>query len=272
MAYLLLTYLLKIKQFWQRSSLTYWYMLLLAVCLVACKKEAEAIDTDIDQTDTITVTSGNYYKLLRVENFQGDTTDTDPTAPKTTIYYSLDAKTVRPLSYQKTTKWDLAFAGLYNSFLSANNGSDVKNYGYATAAAGGILIVKKSFESVIEVPADSLFKTGNDVVGTDNAGAFGVGTGWYLYDFSGNIVGDLSYDKQHVCYALGNGVTLSNGDKIEPRTIVVRTAAGNYAKIKMISVYKNAFTSDKWFRNTPHMYYTFEYVMVPKGSTSFEIK
>jgi len=40
----------------------------------------------------------------------------------------------------------------------------------------------------------------------------------------------------------------------------------------MISCYKDAFTADKWFIDTPHMYFTFEYVIVPKGSKKFEIK
>ncbi|MNY71051.1 hypothetical protein D3C86_2093090 [compost metagenome] len=58
----------------------------------------------------------------------------------------------------------------------------------------------------------------------------------------------------------------------EKRTVIVRTANGDYAKIKMISGYKDAFTADKWFQTTPHMFYTFEYVVVPKGSTKFQIK
>ncbi len=45
-----------------------------------------------------------------------------------------------------------------------------------------------------------------------------------------------------------------------------------YAKVRMVSVYKDAFSVDKWSRNAPHMYLTFEYVMVPKGSKKFEIK
>ncbi|MDO7744729.1 MAG: hypothetical protein MUP99_13170, partial [Pedobacter sp.] len=116
------------------------------------------------------------------------------------------------------------------------------------------------------------FKTGGTVVGTDKNGDFGEGTGWYLYDFGGRTVGDGSYEKEHVAYAIADGLTLANGTKLPARTIVLRTANGNFAKIKMISCYQNAFTPETWFRTTPHMFFTFEYVLAPKGSTKFEIK
>ena len=238
---------------------------------LSCSKDQDNNITEPEKQDSAIVT-GNFYKLLRVENFQGDTTNTDPTAAKATMYYSLEANTARPESYVKTSKWDLSFSSIYGSFIGGNNGRDINNYGHGTTARGGILILEKAFDSVINIPADDQFNTRNGVFGTDNFGAFGVGTGWYLYDFGGDIVGDKTYDKQHVAYALSDTLTLANGTKVIPRTLVVRTAGGNYAKIKMISVYKDAFTLDKWSRNAPHMYFTFEYVMVPAGSTKFEIR
>jgi hypothetical protein len=245
-------------------------MLLLAVSVTACKKSS--VGPDPGPVDTTTAPAGNFYKLIRVENFKGDTTDADPTAPKATLFYSLEENVDRSSNYQKTSKWDISLGGLYNSFFAGNNGLDVNNWGYGTSARGGIIALKQRFEDVIDIPGDDLFKTGKDLIGTDDAGAFGSGIGWYLYDFGGDIVGDKSYDKQHVCYALGSGITLADGSAVGPRTLVFRTANGHYAKVRMISVYKDAFAPDKWFRNTPHMYFTFEYVMVPKGSKKFEIR
>lgn len=201
------------------------------------------------------------YKLQRVENLAVETDDKNPTVPKLAAYFSLENKEEVPALYAKTARWDVAFTGLYNSFLSGNNGKDGTNQGYGGSGAGGIVVLKKPFEEVTDVPAEADFKTKGNVVGTDDLGAFGEGTGWYLYDFGGNIRGDGSPQKTHVAYALP-----------EMRTIVIRTAAGNYAKVKMISCYQNAFTADKWFKDTPHMFFTFEYVIVPKGSTKFEIK
>lgn len=226
--------------------------LLLAVA--SCSKE-DSPDPSPEPVDTV------FYRLHRVENFQAVSDDTDPTTPPPAVYFSLESKKVVPDSYAKTSRWDLAFGGLYNSFLSGNNGADPANNGYGANGEGAICILKKKFEDVTDIPEEAAFRTGKDLIGTDDSGAFGQGTGWYLYDFGGKIKGDGSYEKQHVAYALP-----------DIRTIVVRTAKGNYAKIKMISCYKDAFTPDKWFRSTPHMYFTFEYVMVPKGSQKFEIR
>ncbi|MBB6125980.1 HmuY family protein [Mucilaginibacter lappiensis] len=201
-----------------------------------------------------------FYKLQRVENLYVQSDDSNPTTELPPIYFSLENKEQEPSSYQKTARWDIYFSSLYDSFIGSNNGKDQANPGYSSNSIGGIIILKQPFEAVTNVPADTEFST-SKTFGTDDLGAFGEGTGWYLYDFGGTIRGDGSYNKMHVAYAMP-----------ESRTLVVRTAAGNYAKIKMISCYKDAFTADKWFRDTPHMYFTFEYVIVPKGSTKFEIK
>lgn len=244
------------------------FILLIAVCTFGCKK-SDVIEPEPEVTEPTTTIA--YNKLLRVENFAATLRDDATTTPPT-IYFSLEGKAAVTTDYAKTNRWDVAFGGLYNSFLSGNNGSATTNYGYGTSGKGGILILEQAFDDVTDVPADALFKTGKDVVGTDDAGDYGVGMGWYLYDFNGLKVGDGSYDKQHVAYALSTALTLANGTVIKPRTVVVKTAKGNYAKIKMISCYKDAFTLAQWSRDVPHMYFTFEYVLVPAGSTKFEIK
>lgn len=213
-----------------------------------------------------------YYKLQRVENLAAQTDDQNPTTPKTEILFSLDYKKEQPASYAKTSFWDVSLSGLYNSFLSGNNNADAANTGYQGPGKGGITVLQKTFDEVTAIPADNEFKTGKGLIGTDDAGAFGQGTGWYLYDFGGTTVGDGSDTKVHVAYALGNPLKLANGTILPARTIIVKTAAGDYAKIKMISCYKDVFTPDQMFTNTPHMYFTFEYVIVPAGSTKFEIK
>lgn len=213
-----------------------------------------------------------FYKVLRVENYQGSTSDENPTEPSATLFYSLEANKPIEGSYVKTRKWDVAFGGLYASFLSGNNGSNNQNNGYQAGGVGGITIVAQHFDDVVDIPAESQFKTGKDLIGTDDAGAFGNGIGWYLYDFDGDIMADASPQKAHVAYALGEPLTTTNGTLIPARTIILKTANGNYAKIKMVSVYKDIFTPADWYKDSPHMYYTFEYVMVPAGSTKFEIK
>jgi len=118
----------------------------------------------------------------------------------------------------------------------------------------------ENFEDVINIPSDDQFRTGSALIGTDDAGAFGAGVGYYLYDFDGTKKGDGSYDKQHVAYVFQ-----------EKRTIIVRTAKGNYAKIKMRSIYKDMLDPATWTRNSPHPYFSFEYVLAKAGSTKFTI-
>lgn len=253
-----------VKHFCRRVRIGVWLLLLCGIPLLSGLCSCSKSDTpqpDTPPEDTLKTDYGMFYKIHRVENFQGDTSDDNPTSAKITLYYSLETKAPREEKYQKTSTWDLAFGALYNSFLSGNNGAEPTNYGGGSSGKGGILILKQQFEAVTDVPSEDLFKTKPDLYGTDDSGDFGAGTGWYQYDFNGTIRGGGKPEKRHVAYALP-----------DTRTIVVRTAKGNYAKIKMISCYKNAFTEDTWFKETPHMYFTFEYLLVPKGSKKFEIK
>ena len=240
---------------------------LVILLFMSCSKSEDPEPEVPPESETVP-----YYKLQRVENFAVETDDANPTANKPPAYFSLENKKEILATFAKTARWDVSFSGLYNSFLAGNNGTDATNLGYGGSGTGAILILEKSFEEVTDVPAAALFKTKGTLIGTDSNGDFGEGIGWYLYDFGGSTVGDASANKQHVAYALGNGITLSNGTQLKPRTIVVRTAKGNYAKIRMISCYQNAFTPASWYRNTPHMFFTFEYVLVPKERTQFEIK
>jgi hypothetical protein len=247
-------------------------MMLAGLLMTACKKETESNGTDTgSDTDTTGTTDTVFYKLTRMQNFAATTSDDANTVPAT-LYYSLENKKVIESSFAKTRQWDIAFGGLYNSFLSGNNGSNGSNYGAGSSGVGGILILEQAFDAVTAVPNDAQFKTGANVVGTDDAGDYGQGMGWYVYDFGGVHVRNNEYENQHVAYALGDTLRLANGKKVNPRTIVVKTAKGNYAKIRMISCYKDLFKQAEWHRTAPHMYFTFEYVLVPAGSTRFETK
>ncbi len=220
-------------------------LMLTAGVLSSCKKDKEPVVEE----------SKNYYKLERVENLAPAVTGAK------TMYFNLETKNEVTAEQVKSTSWDLAFGGFSVSYMSGNNGADPVNYGGGGSGKGGIIVLEKAFEDVIDVPADADFKTGVNLIGMDKEGARATETGWYLYDELGTIRGDGSPMKKHVVHAMP-----------ESRTVVVRTANGDYAKIKMISCYKDAFTPDQWFINTPQMFITFEYVVVPKGSTKFQIK
>lgn len=249
---------------------------LIIITLTACSsddKPAESENENGGNPGTEVPNTGLFNKVIHVKNYEGSTSDANPTAPSATLYYSLEENKAVDGSFKKTKKQDLAFGGLYASFLSGNNGSNSQNNGALAGGKSSITIVEKPFNEVVDIPADSQFKTGIDLIRTDDTGSFGNGIGWYLYDFGGEVVTDgTNPQKAHVAYALGEPLKIANGKVIPARTIILKTANGNYAKIKMISVYKDVYNSAEWFKDTPHMFYTFDYVMVPAGSTKFSIK
>ncbi len=213
-----------------------------------------------------------YYKLQRVENLHIEVDPSNPMEVVPDLYYSLNYKKVQPESLTKTADWDLAFGGARGSTIGGNNNTDPNNSGYKGAGKGGITIVDKAFDQVVDIPAEMDFKTGKGSIGTDDEGFFGQGLGWCLYDFNGNIVGDGSENKKHVACALGNSLKLKDGRTVTPRTIIVRTGNGDYAKIKIISCYQNIYDPSAMFTTSPSMYFTFEYVVVPADSKQFIIK
>jgi len=247
-------------------------LLLFCTLAVGCSKN-DADTTPDEATPTAPTTpTVDYYKLQRVENLSAETDDKNPTVRKTAAIFSLTYKKEQPLSYSKSAYWDISFSGMYNSFIGGNNGADVNNRGYLGLGKGSVAIVEKPFEEVVDIPDDSKFFTKDGKFGTDILGDFGEGTGWYAYDFSGTLMSDGRYEKRHVAYTLSKPIKTVKDVIIPARTIIVKLANGDYAKIKMISCYKDAYSPDQWFLNTPHMFFTFEYVIVPAGSKKFEIK
>lgn len=242
-------------------------ILALLAVFASCKKDDASPDPGPDPVE-----ESIYYKKLRIENFAVQTDDENPTQAKPAVLLNLYTGKEAPTAYKKTTRWDISFSGLYNSFLGANNGTDANNVGVGSPGKGGIAIVEKAFDEVTEVPSNAVFHTITGKIGTDNAGAFGEGVGWYLYDYGGTVIGDGSTQKQHIAYALGTSLTTQAGAVIPARTVIVKTAIGDYAKIKMISCYKGLYTPAEWYKDAPKMFFTFEYVIIPAGTTRFEIK
>jgi hypothetical protein len=255
----------------QRYFKSIGMLALVAILATACSKKDDP-GPKKDTPPPPTASTVPYYKLVTVSNLADSLADSNPTAVQPPFFFSLAYNTEQPAAYAKTTYWDICFSSTDNSFISANNGNNATNAGYQGPGKGGITIVVQDFDSVTAIPPDNAFKTGTAVIGTDDAGAFGNGIGWYLYDYGGTVVSDGRANKMHVAYALGNALKLANGTTLPARTIIVKLANGDYAKIKMISCYKNALTPDQMFIDTPHMFYTFQYVIVPAGSTKFEIK
>ncbi len=135
-------------------------------------------------------------------------------------------------SDSNSTAWDIGFRGT----------SLIVNGGTAGPGNGGVQILTNTFEEVTDAPADG-YRV--DAVGSPAIPA-GSGNGWYTYNGATNTI------------------TPTPG-----RVIVVRTADGRYAKLRILSYYRgNPATIDP--NTNEARYYTFEYVFQPDGSTDFE--
>ncbi|WP_312398699.1 HmuY family protein [Sphingobacterium sp.] len=252
------------------------YIALLCIGLAintACSKSDPTTEPVVEPPKEEESNTGLYNKLIAVRNFAA-TDKNDGNNAAAPVYYSLETNKAMPETHRQTRNWDISFSSIFNSAASGNNGTNNTNLGYGNNATGGILIVEKAFDEVTEVPADAEFKVIGDAIGMDQNGDEGNGVGWCLYDFFGILVKQHTSNREteHVAYALGNGLTLLNGKVIKPRTLIVRTAKGNYAKIKPLSMYKDLLKPEQWFKSSPHVFISFDYVLVPKGSKTFEIK
>lgn len=231
-----------------------------AAALAAAVLGVTSCSKDDDKAPENTI----YNKLITVNNFNGDTT-TD----KTVIYFSLEKqKAGSPLNL-KSLDWDLSFGGSANSSIAGNFGADNADnttYGKGGPGKGGVLVLTQPFDQVTKVPDNAVFSIKSGGVGLDTAGFTGGPgtTGWCVYDFAGTlratkgIGGNDAATQKHTVWARAD------------RTIIVKTAAGNFAKVKIISMYKDAPAEP--VTATARPFFTFQYVIAAPGTMDFTIK
>lgn len=126
--------------------------------------------------------------------------------------------------------WDLAFKG---TTIRGNSEKEV-----STAIVTGI------FDQIDEVPASATFAQDTE---SEFAIPTGSGNGWYNYNPAANTI-----------------------TPIPGRVLLVKTNAGNYTKIEILSYYKGnppAASIDPF--TTPSAHYTFRYILQPDGTQKF---
>ncbi|GGZ15938.1 hypothetical protein GCM10007049_05210 [Echinicola pacifica] len=147
-----------------------------------------------------------------------------------TIYYSLENNAIVP---NKEGDWDLGFFGT-SIFTSGGV--------YGSGSAQAAVIEETVFEELKEIPTSLVL-----AVDTKEGLAIptGMGNGWYNYDMTSHFI-----------------------TPIAGRVIVVKTNAGNYAKMDILSFFKgNPTTSEMALENM--YYFTFRYVLQPNGTKTF---
>lgn len=141
------------------------------------------------------------------------------------------------------TAWDIGFRGTTIIFNGGESGP-----GEASAQ-----ILAQLFDEVVEAPAGGYTTDG------ENTACPQVQT----------PAGPVPGSKLAICTGSGNGWYNYNPDQllispIPGRTIVMKTATGNYASLRILGYYQgNPNPPDP---NKPSRYYTFEFIVQPDGS------
>jgi hypothetical protein len=149
-------------------------------------------------------------------------------------FFSLERNEPVAFTDSATNKWDIA---MRSTTILTNGGT-------SGPALGGAFVQRGvSFDTYATIPSDSTFRTD---LNTTPAYAIptGSGNGWYNYNAATNIISPIP----------GN-------------IIVVRTATGKYAKLEILSYYKDA-PATPTAADVPR-HYTFRFIYQPNGTKNF---
>lgn len=180
-------------------------------------------------------TTGSTISSVFVKDLAADpTTGFDPNTgmpigdKKIFTFFRLADSSIVPNTDSATTKWDIGFRG---STIIINGGS-------SGPGQGGAFIFSGLFSDLKEVPADSTFRVDQSLSNT------AIGKGWYDY----------------------NGAAMVFTPK-PGKVLVIRTADNKFAKLEILSYYKNAPANPTL--NDPARYFTFRYVYQADGTKKF---
>ncbi|MFN4892415.1 MAG: HmuY family protein [Bacteroidota bacterium] len=177
------------------------------ISFVACEKDKPT--PTIDQRAYSVTTSGN---VVTVRNLPGDTiigvsAQGQPVGAGRYTFFSLESGQWIPNADSNSSRWDLAFAGTTVRVNNLTSGP----------GSGGGFVFNGSFETLASVPVDSTFRVDNHPV--SYAIPRGSGRAWYTYDGPTNLL-----------------------TPIPGRTLVIRTANGQRAKVEILNYYRGGST------------------------------
>lgn len=201
------------------------------------------------------------------------------------MYFSLEKFSSVNIGYKTSNRWDIAWGGFFS--ITSNNGGHA-GYGYGSSAVGGILLLDSAYSEVTSVPNDNEFIVPGNY-GLDNYA--GSGPGFIIYTGFGNpfhpdmvewaygtdpdnsYIGNLYL---HMIYFLSEDLAKaypgSNGGYVvKPKTLLIRTANGNYAKLEMQSYYLGITDPKEMRRSTTNggNYLSFRYMVIKADEKRF---
>jgi len=185
---------------------------------------------------------------ILVENLAADPAIRDPQTGRPTAtgrftLYSLRENRVVPNADSATAQWDI---GLRQTRIIFNSGA-------SGPGQGGARLVNQIFEEVREIPANIQFATDTTATRLALTPQGNNPNGWYTYTTGVNPAQPQA-----------GVITPTPG-----RTILVRTADGRFAKVRVLHYYRNRPANIDPLAAEAG-YYTFEFAFQADGSRRFE--
>lgn len=199
--------------------------LVLAVALIGMLSGCDSNSSDDEDFPDPELTR---FEDLPADPFTSVGADGRPAGTGSFTFFSLRDNMMVPGTDSASTNWDIAFRGT----------DIIINGGASGPGNGAAQIVEGLFEEVTEAPTSGWVADSE----TGPAIPFGSGNGWYNYNPVAMVLSPFP-----------------------GRVILVRTADGLYAKMRIISYYRGA--PDAPTQDSDARYYTFEYLLQPDGST-----
>lgn len=222
-----------------------WLLFILPMLVLSCKKEETEPALEDGKSTVVYDLAGDTQASM------GGNTPGKEQRPFYTFLYSFkdqrqiwirdEADKVR---YLKTSDWDIAFTGPYNSEVYVNNKRLESNPGYGGTSEGAVIMLSQNYDTLNQAPTDQQFNESSvNKIGWAGAGD---SPGWYTYSLSTHIMQPLP-----------------------SRTYALRLPNGKYAKLQLISVYKGnppSVTDLNW----PAPYLTFKYYVQQDDSKNLK--
>jgi len=205
------------------------------------------------------------------------------------MLFSLERFSSINLFYKTTERWDLSFSGIFRSNIGVNNGRTA-GIGYGSSAIAEIAILDTPYSKVTHVPENLRFQAPGEV-GLDAQGTLSYEMGHVIYTFGGNFVRPdkvTGYDEndpvasaeanqyRHMLYCLSEDLITAfpkakniQGKPLRPRTIIIKTARGNYAKLETQSIYKGITDPILMRRGYEVPIFAFRYMLIKADEGRF---
>ncbi|PVH24555.1 hypothetical protein DC487_13555 [Sphingobacterium corticibacter] len=209
------------------------------------------------------------------------------------ILFSLERFSIVHPGYKISDRWDISMGGSFGVTVSGNNGAR-RGLGYGSSSIGGYALLDSMYSQIQDLPATmNIMEPG--LASLDAQGAAGSGVGPFVYTFGGNfirpdkvvnlgsqdpVLAHEAFMYSHMIYALSedlvtafpNALDARRSAKLRPRTLIVRTAKGNFAKLEFLSYYKDTLDPKEMKRdqrNTPFGYFSFRYILIKADEARF---